>query len=84
MEVLKPPNPNTPIDVWLGVKCGLPKPCVVNCDNLRTISRQHLTERIGQLQPSNRMFQWLSPRRLSTERAASLVAAKSTNFMPQG
>jgi mRNA interferase MazF len=39
-----------PIEVPPGGRDGLPKPCVVNCDNLRTISRQHLTERIGQLQ----------------------------------
>ena len=39
-----------PIEVPLGVREGLPKPCVVNCDNLRTISKQDLTERIGQLQ----------------------------------
>ena len=40
-----------PIEVPLGTRDGLPKPCVVNCDNVRTISRQDLTERIGQLQP---------------------------------
>jgi mRNA interferase MazF len=38
-----------PIEVALGVRDGLPKPCVVNCDNLRTISRQDLTERIGRM-----------------------------------
>ena len=39
-----------PIEVPLGTRDGLPKQCVVNCDNLRTISRQDLTERIGALQ----------------------------------
>jgi len=38
-----------PIEVPLGAREGLPKPCVVNCDNLRTISRHNLTERIGLL-----------------------------------
>src|SRR5690348_8220936 len=38
-----------PIEVPLGARDGLPKPCVVNCDNLRTISRQYLVEKIGQL-----------------------------------
>ena len=38
-----------PIEVSLGPGDGLPKPCVVNCDNLRTISKQHLVERIGRL-----------------------------------
>ena len=39
-----------PLEVPLGARDGLPKSCVVNCDNLRTISRRDLTERIGQLQ----------------------------------
>jgi mRNA-degrading endonuclease toxin of MazEF toxin-antitoxin module len=28
---------------------GLPKPCVANCDNLRTVARQSLLERISKL-----------------------------------
>jgi mRNA interferase MazF len=40
---------NIPIEVPLGPRDGLPKPCVANFDNLRTISRAHLTKRIGRL-----------------------------------
>ncbi len=36
-----------PIEVPLGKAEGMPKPCVVNCDNLRTISKAHLVERIS-------------------------------------
>ncbi len=32
----------------------LPKPCVVNCDNLRTISKVHLVERISRI-PARRI-----------------------------
>jgi len=39
-----------PIEVSLGARDGLPKPCVVNCDNLRTVSRLHLKKNIGRLQ----------------------------------
>jgi mRNA interferase MazF len=35
-----------PIEVPLGKAEGMPKPCVVNCDNLRTTSKGHLKERI--------------------------------------
>ena len=42
------------IEVALGTKDGLPKPCVVNCDNLRTIPKQNLVKRISQL-PSQRI-----------------------------
>ena len=38
-----------PIEVLLGAAEGLPKPCVVNCDNLRTIAKQNLVKRIGRL-----------------------------------
>ena len=38
-----------PIEVPLGAAEGLPKPCVVNCDNLRTIAKQNLVKRIGRL-----------------------------------
>jgi mRNA interferase MazF len=40
-----------PVEVPLGTKEGLPKPCVANCDNLRTVSRSVLTERISKLHP---------------------------------
>jgi mRNA interferase MazF len=38
-----------PIEVPLGKAEGLPKPCVVNCDNLRTILKVHLVERISRM-----------------------------------
>lgn len=38
---------NIPVEVPLGKAEGLPKPCVVNCDNLRTISKLCLSERIS-------------------------------------
>lgn len=43
-----------PIEVLLGRTEGLPKPCVVNCDNLRTISKLHLVERISRI-PAGRI-----------------------------
>jgi len=43
-----------PIEVPLGAADGLPKKCVVNCDNLRTIAIQHLAERISRL-PTHRI-----------------------------
>ena len=38
-----------PIEVPLSETEGMPKPCVVNCDNLRTISKAHLVERISRI-----------------------------------
>ena len=38
-----------PIEVPLGSIEGMPKPCVVNCDNLRTIAKVHLVKKISQL-----------------------------------
>src|SRR6266568_7119326 len=38
-----------PVEVPLGRRDGLAKECVANCDNLRTVSRQALTERISKL-----------------------------------
>lgn len=38
-----------PIEVPLGKAEGMPKPCVVNCDNLRTISKTHLVKKISQI-----------------------------------
>jgi mRNA interferase MazF len=43
-----------PIEVPLGATEGLPKKCVVNCDNLRTIPKQNLVARISQL-PAHRI-----------------------------
>ena len=40
-----------PIEVPLGTAEGLPRKCVVNCDNLRTVPKQSLVERISQLPP---------------------------------
>ena len=38
-----------PIEVPLGSIEGMAKPCVVNCDNLRTISKVHLVKKIAKL-----------------------------------
>ena len=43
-----------PIEVPLGKADGLPTSCVVNCDNLRTISKVHLVERISRI-PATRV-----------------------------
>jgi mRNA interferase MazF len=40
---------NIPIEVPLGSVEGMPKPCVVNCDNLRTISKVLLVKKIARL-----------------------------------
>jgi mRNA interferase MazF len=40
-----------PVEVPLGKREGLPKPCVANCDNLRTIAKPFLKERISRLSP---------------------------------
>ncbi len=40
---------NIPIEVRPGAAEGLPRPCAVNCDNLRTISKTHLVKRISRL-----------------------------------
>jgi len=39
------------VEVPLGRSEGLPTKCVANCDNLRTVRRSALTQRIGQLSP---------------------------------
>ena len=36
-------------EVRLGRAEGLPKPCVANCDNLRTVARSALVKRAGAL-----------------------------------
>ncbi len=38
-----------PIEVRLGSIEGMPKPCVVNCDNLPTISKVHLVKKFAKL-----------------------------------
>ena len=43
-----------PIEVPLGIAEGMPKPCVVNCDNLRTISKTHLVKKISKI-PAKRI-----------------------------
>ena len=40
---------NIAIEVPLGSREGLSKPCVANLDNLRTVAREWLVERIGKL-----------------------------------
>jgi mRNA interferase MazF len=43
---------NIPIEVPLGRAEGMAKPCVVNCDNMHTVSKVHLTQKISRI-PSN-------------------------------
>ena len=38
-----------PVEVPVGPAEGLPKRCVVNCDNLRTVARSWLVKRLGAL-----------------------------------
>jgi mRNA interferase MazF len=38
-----------PIEVPVGTAEGLTKPCVVNCDNLRTVPKENLIKRISRL-----------------------------------
>ena len=38
---------NIAVEVPLGRTEGLSRPCVANCDNVRTVSRSAITERIG-------------------------------------
>ena len=38
-----------PVEIPLGRKEGMKKPCVANCDNLRTVPRQALAEKISAL-----------------------------------
>lgn len=42
------------VEVPLGRAEGLPRNCVANCDNIRTLSRSALVERIGRLAPARR------------------------------
>ena len=42
------------VEVALGRAEGLPRRCVANCDNVRTVSRAALRERIGKLAPNRR------------------------------
>lgn len=45
-----------PIEVPLGPGEGMPKPCVANCDNLRTISKLHLIKKISRI-PQRRVHE---------------------------
>jgi mRNA interferase MazF len=38
-----------PVEVLLGRREGLPKACVANCDNMRTVAKPMLKERISRL-----------------------------------
>ena len=40
-----------PIEVALGKAEGLPRKCVVNCDNQRTVPKARLVEKISRLRP---------------------------------
>ena len=40
-----------PFEVPLAKAEGMPNPCVVNCDKLRTISKVHLLEKISRIPP---------------------------------
>ena len=46
-------------EVQLGPVEGLPKDCVVNCDNLRMVARESLTRQAGRLNPER----WIEVRR---------------------
>lgn len=41
-----------PTEVALGSTEGLPRPCVANCDDLQTVPKSWLLERIGALGPA--------------------------------
>jgi mRNA interferase MazF len=41
-----------PVEIPLGRREGMAKPCVANCDNIRTIPREALDARISQLAAS--------------------------------
>jgi mRNA interferase MazF len=40
-----------PVEVPLGIEEGMPSPCVVNLDNILTIPKARITERITKLSP---------------------------------
>jgi mRNA interferase MazF len=46
---------NIPVEVPLGKRDGLPAPCVANFDNLRTVNRDALVERISKLATSRQV-----------------------------
>jgi mRNA interferase MazF len=46
---------NIPVEVPLGRREGLRRPCVANCDNVHTIRRESLGEKIGVLAPSRQI-----------------------------
>lgn len=43
------------VEVRLGPAEGLPRECVANCDNLRTVSKKSLGTRLGRLTPDRWM-----------------------------
>lgn len=45
---------NIPIEVPLGPADGLPKACVVNFDDLRTVAKEYLVEKVSKL-PAQRV-----------------------------
>ena len=46
---------NIPVEVQLGKRDGLSTPCAANCDNLRTVRREVLVERISKLGASRQV-----------------------------
>ena len=40
-----------PVEVHLGPEDGVPRPCVANADNVLTVAKSLVTERIGPLAP---------------------------------
>jgi mRNA interferase MazF len=40
---------NIPVEVHLTPTEGMPRNCVINCDNLRTISKVHLVQKVAKL-----------------------------------
>jgi mRNA interferase MazF len=43
---------NIPMEVSLSTRDGLPARCVANCDNIRTVRRDWLVEKISRLAPA--------------------------------
>jgi len=50
---------NIAVEVRLGPAEGLPRECVANCDNLRTVSKKSLAARAGRLAPDR----WIEVKR---------------------
>jgi mRNA interferase MazF len=43
-----------PVEVRVGIREGLPSPCVANLDSVRTVARQWIDSRAGSLAPLRR------------------------------